>query len=228
MAPPGPGRHDALPALRPDLRRVSCRRCGGVRVEKVPWAAAGSWFTFAFEDQVGYLTQQNDQTTVCELMRIAWQTVGDIARRVVDRYGPRDRLDGLVHIGVYELSVRRRAYGSTAPARSSRSFTPAAQASSSTRPHLPPSSSSAATPPCARAMTDTRSVSAATVELDDRQGCAATTALARRARPFPSLVSPLPRSLQPPQHLCIRDRGRSTTHSTSRSAGIVAMERSML
>lgn len=92
--------------LRCDLRRVSCRHCG-VRVEKVPWAAPGSWFTYAFEDQVGYLTQRTDQTTVCELMRIAWATVGDIARRVVDRHGPKNRLDGLVHIGVDELSVRR-------------------------------------------------------------------------------------------------------------------------
>lgn len=93
--------------LRMDLRRVSCRHCGGVRVERVPWAAAGSWFTYAFEDQVGYLTQRTDQTTVCELMRIAWKTVGEVARRVVDRHGPRDRLDGLVRIGIDELSVRR-------------------------------------------------------------------------------------------------------------------------
>lgn len=92
--------------LRCDLRRVSCRRCG-VRVEKVPWAAASSWFTYQFEDQVGYLAQRTDKTTVCELMRIAWSTVGDIARRVVDRHGPADPLDGLVHIGVDELSVRR-------------------------------------------------------------------------------------------------------------------------
>lgn len=92
--------------LRCDLRRVSCRRCG-VRVEKVPWAASGSWFTVAFEDQVGYLTQRTDKSTVCELMRIAWTTVGDIAERVVARRGRPDRLDGLVHIGIDELSVRR-------------------------------------------------------------------------------------------------------------------------
>lgn len=92
--------------LRCDVRRVRCRRCG-VRVEAMPWAAPGSWFTRAFEDQVGYLAQRTDQTTVCELMRTAWSTVGDIVRRVVDRHGPDDRLDGLVNIGVDELSVRR-------------------------------------------------------------------------------------------------------------------------
>jgi transposase len=92
--------------LRCDVRRVNCGRCG-VRVERVPWAAPGSWFTYAFEDQVGYLAQRTDQTTVCELMRIAWTTVGDIAGRVVNRHGPHDRLDGLVRIGIDELSVRR-------------------------------------------------------------------------------------------------------------------------
>lgn len=92
--------------LRCDVRRVECRRCGVV-VEKVPWAAPGSWFTFEFEDQVAYLTQRTDKTTVCELMRIAWSTVGQVAQRVVERRGPDDRLDGLVNIGIDELSVRR-------------------------------------------------------------------------------------------------------------------------
>jgi transposase len=92
--------------LQYDVRRIKCRRCG-VRVEEVPFAAAGSWFTYAFEDQVGFLAQRTDKTTVCELMRVAWSTVGDIVQRVVERHGPADRLDGLVHIGVDELSVRR-------------------------------------------------------------------------------------------------------------------------
>ena len=92
--------------LRADMRRVSCPRCG-VRIERVPWAETGSHFTRPFEDQVGYLAQRTDKTTVSELMRIAWATVGDIVRRVLDRHGPADKLEGLVNIGVDELSVRR-------------------------------------------------------------------------------------------------------------------------
>jgi transposase len=92
--------------LRYKLRRVSCKHCG-VRVEKVPWAAPGSWFTYDFEHRVAYLTQRADKTTVVELMGIAWTTVGDIAQRVTERLRPGDRLDGLVDIGVDELSVRR-------------------------------------------------------------------------------------------------------------------------
>jgi transposase len=89
-----------------DQRRVDCQRCG-VRVELVPWADPGSRFTRDFEDQVAYLAQMMDQTTVCKTMRIAWSTVGDVVARVVARLGPADRLDGLEYIGIDELSYRR-------------------------------------------------------------------------------------------------------------------------
>ncbi len=41
------------------------------------------------------------------MMRVAWRTVGEIARRVVDRVQRGDPLDGLKQIGVDELSYRR-------------------------------------------------------------------------------------------------------------------------
>jgi len=92
--------------LHYNLRRVNCRGCG-VRAELVPWADPVSRFTRDFEDQVAYLAQVMDQTTVCNTMRIAWTTVGEIVERVVARLGPADRLDGLEHIGLDELSYRR-------------------------------------------------------------------------------------------------------------------------
>jgi transposase len=92
--------------LRCDLRRVRCPRCG-VRVEAVPWAALGSRFTYEFEEQIAYLAQRTDRTTVSTLMRIAWVTVGQVIARVVGRWDIGDRLDGLVRIGVDELSYRR-------------------------------------------------------------------------------------------------------------------------
>ena len=92
--------------LRYELRRVNCPRCG-VTVELVPWAEPGSWFTRDFEEHTAYLTQTTDKTTVVNMMRVAWRTVGEIARRVVDRFRPGDRLDGLTKIGVDELSYRR-------------------------------------------------------------------------------------------------------------------------
>jgi transposase len=89
------------------MRRVSCPNCG-VKVEAVPWAEAGSRFTWPFEAQMTYLAQQNDKTTVTRLMRIAWTTVGKIIQRVVSReLGDADRLDNLRVIGIDELSYRR-------------------------------------------------------------------------------------------------------------------------
>jgi len=93
--------------LRYDIRRVSCPKCQAVKVERVPWAETSSWFTVPFEDHVAYLAQRSDQTTVSESMRIAWQTVGAIVQRVVARRRESDPLDGLVTIGVDELSYRR-------------------------------------------------------------------------------------------------------------------------
>ena len=92
--------------LRYRLRRVICARCGVV-TEMVPWAAHDSWFTLAFEDQVAYLAQQCSKTTVADLMRVAWGTVGAVAERVVRRHLPDDLLDGLRRIGVDELSYRK-------------------------------------------------------------------------------------------------------------------------
>jgi transposase len=92
--------------LRYDTRRVECSRCG-VKVEQVPWAETSSWFTRPFEDHVGYLAQRCDKTTVSDMMRVAWDTVGTIIQRVVARRQRPDVLDGLTHIGVDELSYRR-------------------------------------------------------------------------------------------------------------------------
>lgn len=94
--------------LRYSLRRVRCRRCG-IKVEEVPWAETASRFTRPFENQVAYLAQRCDHTTVTEIMRIAWRTVGEIVSRVVEDAGLRDpqRLDGLRHIGIDELSYRK-------------------------------------------------------------------------------------------------------------------------
>jgi transposase len=92
--------------LRYAIRRVDCPRCGVV-VELVPWAENQSWFTYEFEEQVAYLAQRADKTTLSTLMRIGWKTVGAIIARVLPRHQSTDPLDGLTYIGVDELSYRR-------------------------------------------------------------------------------------------------------------------------
>lgn len=92
--------------LRYRIRRVDCPCCG-VQTELVPWASPGSWFTYEFEDQVACLAQQTNKTTITELMRISWATVGAIVTRVVGRRLKEDLLDGLERIGIDERSYKR-------------------------------------------------------------------------------------------------------------------------
>ncbi len=93
--------------LRYRQRRVDCRHCLEVHAELVPWAESTSRFTRDFEDQAAYFAQVMDRTTVSKTLRVAWRTIGRIVERVVARLGPADRLNGLEHIGIDELSYRR-------------------------------------------------------------------------------------------------------------------------
>jgi transposase len=89
-----------------ELRRVWCPDCG-VRSEAVPWARAGAHHTRDFEDLVAWLAQQMAKTPITRLLRIGWDTVGNIIERVVADRLDHHRLDSLVAIGVDEISYRR-------------------------------------------------------------------------------------------------------------------------
>jgi transposase len=94
-------------SLRYAPRRVRCPRCGVV-VERVPWSAVTTArFTTAFEEAVGFLAQRCDKTSITQMFRIAWVTVGQIIARVLDRHRPDDPLADLRHLGVDELSFRK-------------------------------------------------------------------------------------------------------------------------
>jgi transposase len=89
-----------------ELRLLRCRDCG-VRMEPVPWARPGAAHTRDFEDVVAWLAQQMARTPICGLLRIGWDTVGRIVERVVADRLDEHRLEGLVCIGVDEISYRR-------------------------------------------------------------------------------------------------------------------------
>jgi transposase len=95
--------------LKYRIRRVHCDACGTVKTEQVQWATHDSNFTHAFEERTACLAQQSSRTAVSKFLRVHWRTVGRIIRRVVDRKleATGDRLDGLKHIGIDELSYRR-------------------------------------------------------------------------------------------------------------------------
>jgi transposase len=92
--------------LECELRRLRCPDCG-VRYEAVRWARPGSPYTRQFEDVVAFLAQQMAKTPICRLMRIAWDSVGDVVARVVADELDETRLFDLVLIGVDEIAYRR-------------------------------------------------------------------------------------------------------------------------
>lgn len=74
----------------------------------VPWARHNVGHTVAFDDQVAWLATKSAKTTVTELMRIAWRTVGAISARVwADAEAVTDRFDGLKRIGIDEISYKK-------------------------------------------------------------------------------------------------------------------------
>jgi transposase len=74
----------------------------------VVWAPAAGRFTYAFEELAAYLAQITDKTQVKRLLGIAWETVGSIVERVVERRLDAERLVGLRRIGIDEFSYKKR------------------------------------------------------------------------------------------------------------------------
>ncbi len=92
--------------LEADAPRVRCPEHGPT-VAAVPWARHGAGHTYGFDD-VAWLAVQCSKTAVCELLRIAWRTVGAIVARVwADAERRHDRFDGLRRIGIDEISYKR-------------------------------------------------------------------------------------------------------------------------
>jgi transposase len=93
---------------------VHCRRrrlwcpLHGARTEGVPFARPGSEFTRDFECLVAWLATRTDKTTIKRMLRIDWDTVGRIVKRVCDDELDPDRLENLFDIGIDEVSWKRQ------------------------------------------------------------------------------------------------------------------------
>jgi transposase len=93
---------------------VHCRRrrlwCPehGARTEGVPFARPRSEFTRDFECLVAWLATRTDKTTITQVLRIDWGTVGRIIKRVCDDELDADRLNDLYDIGIDEVSWKRQ------------------------------------------------------------------------------------------------------------------------
>jgi transposase len=80
-------------------RRVVCPR-HGARAEGVPFARPGSEFTRDFECLTAWLASRTDKTTIKRMLRIDWDTIGRIIKRVCDDELDPGRLHSLFEIGI--------------------------------------------------------------------------------------------------------------------------------
>jgi len=88
--------------------RVNCPK-HGVVAERVGWARHRTGFTRDFEDTVAWLAKNSAKKVVAELMRISWNTVGPIVKRVSDdmQASSGNPFDNLESIGIDETSYKK-------------------------------------------------------------------------------------------------------------------------
>jgi transposase len=93
--------------LEADAPRVECKQ-HGVVVAAVPWARHDAGFTRSFDDQAAWLAVNTSKSAICQLMRIAWRTVGRVCERVAADAKTRPRpVRNLTALGFDEISVRK-------------------------------------------------------------------------------------------------------------------------
>ncbi len=93
--------------IEAEAQRVQCR-LHGPTVAQVPWARHGVGHTRDFDAMAAWLTVRTSKSATCQLMRVAWRTVGSIITRVnEDVEAVVDRLAGLRRIGIDEISYKR-------------------------------------------------------------------------------------------------------------------------
>ncbi len=93
--------------IEAEAQRVQCR-LHGPTVAQVPWARHGVGHTRDFDAMAAWLIVRTSKSATCQLMRVAWRTVGSIITRVnEDVEAAVDRLAGLRRIGIDEISYKR-------------------------------------------------------------------------------------------------------------------------
>ena len=93
--------------IEADAPRVGCRTHGET-VAQVPWARHGAGHTRDFDAMAAWLTVRTSKSATCQLLGVAWRTIGSIITRVNDDIEAGiDRLGGLRRIRIDEISYKR-------------------------------------------------------------------------------------------------------------------------
>jgi transposase len=94
-------------SLEVDLRRVACRRCGGVKRERLDWLAANPHYTKRFALYVGKQCRQSSIQEVAADLRLDWHAV-----KAMDKLYMQEQLAQVgdptpAIIGIDELAIRK-------------------------------------------------------------------------------------------------------------------------
>lgn len=89
------------------MRRVNCKICQAVVVEKVPWATGKNHLTNSYAWFLSRWARRLSWKEVSQVFNTSWDTVFRAVERAVE-WGLKNRdLDGITAIGIDEISIRR-------------------------------------------------------------------------------------------------------------------------
>ncbi len=94
--------------LSHEIRRVKCPT-HGVRVERVPWAAHGSFFTTELEQMTPWLSHRLGRPATRRMLRLPWHTAERLLNRPVLLMPDLKRIEERYVIGENTLSLRCHA-----------------------------------------------------------------------------------------------------------------------
>jgi transposase len=93
--------------LELDVRRVDCRRCGGVKLEHLDFLADNPRYTERFAMDVGRRCSQASVRDVARELGLDWHTVKDLEKQYMAAQLAAAGAPSPVVIGIDEISVRR-------------------------------------------------------------------------------------------------------------------------
>ena len=93
--------------LEIEARRVLCRNCGTVKVEKLPWLADNPFYTKRFAFFVGRRCRSSTIRDVAQELHLNWKTVKELDKQYMSEQLRRIGMPGPRIIGIDEVSIRK-------------------------------------------------------------------------------------------------------------------------
>lgn len=89
------------------LNRLECKNCGIIRQEKIDFAEPNKSYTRLFERYVLELSRAMTILDVASLLGVSWHVIKDIQQRYLGKKYSKPPVNGLRHIAIDEISIRK-------------------------------------------------------------------------------------------------------------------------